>query len=448
MKIAYLTAGAAGMFCGSCMLDNALAKQLIARGNECLLIPLYTPIRTDEGDVSIDRVFFGGVNVFLQQTLPWFKYLPNWLDAALNHPGLIRKLTAKASETSPKFLGAMTRSMLQGKEGRQRKEVVRLVRWLDSQMKPDWVVLTNLLIGGCIPELKKQLGCSVATILQGDDIFLDSLPEADRMECTRLMRKLVKQVDCFIVHSQDYGQRMSERFEIEPEKLRVVPLGINTRELTLPVKTDSPRYNNEPFAIGYLARLSAEKGLDNIVDGFIDFAKAHPNRDHVRLHIAGWLGDHQQIFWAQQQEKLSQAGLTDRWQYFGEVDRKSKASFLAGIDVLCLPTNYREPKGLSVLEGLALGKPYILPAHGAFPELHHRMLALLGTPAERECFFPGRLMPWGSDREKNIVAISSAFEAAYDHRFDKTISTPLLETVRNEIDMTTMAERFLQSLRL
>jgi hypothetical protein len=31
MRIVYLTAGAAGMYCGSCLHDNALAKALIAR---------------------------------------------------------------------------------------------------------------------------------------------------------------------------------------------------------------------------------------------------------------------------------------------------------------------------------------------------------------------------------------------------------------------------------
>ena len=65
MKIALITAGAAGMYCGSCMKDNTLAAALNAIGHDALLIPTYTPIRTDEEDVSQSRVFFGGINVFL-----------------------------------------------------------------------------------------------------------------------------------------------------------------------------------------------------------------------------------------------------------------------------------------------------------------------------------------------------------------------------------------------
>jgi glycosyltransferase involved in cell wall biosynthesis len=43
--------------------------------------------------------------------------------------------------------------------------------------------------------------------------------------------------------------------------------------------------------------------------------------------------------------------------------------FLQGIDVLSVPTTYREPKGLYVLEALANGVPVVQPHHGSFPEL-------------------------------------------------------------------------------
>ena len=52
-RIAYLTAGGAGMFCGSCMRDNTLAAALSKLDCDPWLIPLYTPIRTDEANVSV-----------------------------------------------------------------------------------------------------------------------------------------------------------------------------------------------------------------------------------------------------------------------------------------------------------------------------------------------------------------------------------------------------------
>ena len=39
MKILSITAGAAGMYCGSCFRDNALARELMARGHDVTLVP-------------------------------------------------------------------------------------------------------------------------------------------------------------------------------------------------------------------------------------------------------------------------------------------------------------------------------------------------------------------------------------------------------------------------
>ena len=57
----------------------------------------------------------------------------------------------------------------------------------------------------------------------------------------------------------------------------------------------------------------------------------------------------------------------------GSVDREGKLEFLRQIDVLSVPTVYREPKGLFVLEALAAGVPVVQPRHGAFPELLERI---------------------------------------------------------------------------
>src|SRR5205085_7765929 len=78
LKIAYLTAGAAGMICGSCLHDNTLARALLTLGNDVQLIPLYTPIRTDEENVSAGRIYYGGINMYLQQRWPLFRWLPTW----------------------------------------------------------------------------------------------------------------------------------------------------------------------------------------------------------------------------------------------------------------------------------------------------------------------------------------------------------------------------------
>ena len=351
------------MYCGSCMHDNTLASALHRRNIDIALLPTYTPIRTDEDNVSIDHVFFGGVNVYLQQKLPIFRYLPSFLDRLLDRPGLIRWLASGGIETQPEQLGDLTLSMLRGEAGFQAKEVRKLTDWLKSEYQPNLINLSNLLIAGCVPSLKRDLGVPIVVTLQGDDIFLDSLPPDYRDKAIQLARELVSHVDAFIVFSQFYADFMAEYFAIPPKKIHQVPLGIKTDDFA-----HNTRADESSQAVGYLARLGPEKGLHVLVDAFLLLRK-QPEHSNLKLRIAGWLGKQNDAFVKEQFQRLDAAGLAGEYEYLGTVDRQQKLDFLQQIDVLSVPTVYREPKGLFVLEALAAGVPVVQPAHGAFPEL-------------------------------------------------------------------------------
>ena len=107
MKIAYIGAGAAGMYCGTCLHDNTLAAALKGLGHDVTLIPTYTPLRTDEKDVSIDHVFYGAINVFLQQSNALFRHMPRVADALLDRPWLLELASRSAGSTDPSDLGAI-----------------------------------------------------------------------------------------------------------------------------------------------------------------------------------------------------------------------------------------------------------------------------------------------------------------------------------------------------
>lgn len=430
MKIVYLTAGAAGMICGSCLHDNALAKNLIELGHDCLLIPVYTPIRTDEVDVSIDRVFMGGINVYLQQKLPFLSYLPNWFDGFLNQAWLITPLTKNAGKTSPQLLGALSVSMLKGTQGRQRKEFLRLLDWIDRDVQPEIVVFTNLLIGGCIPDLQRRSKVKIFVTLQGDDIFLDSLPEKYRTQAIHLMQSLVPRVDGFLLHSQDYASRMGKLLRIPSEKLHVIPLGVDMKDFRNVTRSPNASKN---FVVGYLARMAPEKGLHRLIDAFIEIAR-QPGMEHVRLRLAGWMGAQHANFWKEQTTKLENAGLNDRWEYLGSIDRKQKAEFLSSLDLFCVPTTYEEPKGLFLLEAIAAGTPYLQPSHGAFPEIHARLRhvsSIIGSDAHRGSLFQ-------ADSQPDLVA--KLLEAILSHHPPKTPDHAMMD----ELSITTHAQRVVQ----
>ncbi len=61
--------------------------------------------------------------------------------------------------------------------------------------------------------------------------------------------------------------------------------------------------------------------------------------------------------------------MADHFERVESPDHVSKVRFLQNLDVLSVPTTYREPKGLYVLEALANGVPVVQPRHGSFPEL-------------------------------------------------------------------------------
>ena len=361
MHIAIITAGGAGMFCGSCMHDNTLARALIEIGEQVSLIPTYTPIRVDETDVSDPRVLLGGINVYLDAKLPFWRRLPRSLTHWLDAPTIINFATSFGVSSDAKKLGKMTIALLKGDAGPQQLEVDNFAHTLARELKPDVICFSNALLVGTLERLKQQFDNPVYCLLQGDDIFLENLLEPFRSQALELIRTQARQFDGFLVHSGYYRDFMSEYLHIPPKKIHVVPLGIDlTGHDGQPAQ--SP---HKPFTVGYFARICPEKGLHLLVDGFRKFHAKHPD---TRLVAGGYLGTRDKAYFKKVTRAAADLGTS--FEYIGSPPgHVEKVAFLKSLDVLSVPTEYREPKGLYVLEALANGVPVVQPRHGAFPEL-------------------------------------------------------------------------------
>jgi glycosyltransferase involved in cell wall biosynthesis len=346
------------------MKDNTLAAALSKAGHDALLIPTYTPIRTDEENVSLRRVFFGGINVYLQQKSWLFRHTPWLFDRLLDLPRLLRWAGRFAVRTRAEKLGGLTVSMLRGGEGKQKKEVDKLVRWLATQYRPDVVLLTNVLLSGFVPMLRERWRGPIIATLQGDDIFLEALPPADRQLCIELIRQNCESVEGYIATSRYYADFMADYLDLRRERMHVVYPGIRL------AGHGGPREFRErpPYTIGYFARICPEKGLHNIVEAF-RLLRQMSGAPACRLKISGWLGENQRPFLDQQLKELRDAGLGEDVEHVDCPSHADKVRFFHSIDVLSVPTTYREPKGLYVLEALANGVPVVQPSHGSFPEL-------------------------------------------------------------------------------
>jgi len=342
------------------MRDNTLASALQAQGRDVLLVPLHTPIRTDEDDVSEGCVLYGGINVYLQQKSALFRRLPPLLDRALDSPALLRRVARGVDGCSPEELGAMTLSMLRGQDGAQRKELTRLIRWL-ARRRVDLVNLPNAMFLGAAAAIRKALNVPVFCTLTGEDLFLDSLPPAWRTQTIDLIRRHAETVDAFVAVSGYYASVAERQFGIPPDRLHVVPLGIRVDDQPAPAAPPP-----EPFTIGYLARICPEKGLHVLCGAFRLLRKASRP---CRLRIAGYLPHSSGAYLQALLNELNEGQPPGAVEHVADLDRAGKLQFLRSLHVLSVPTVYREAKGLYVLEALAAGVPVVQPDHGAFPEV-------------------------------------------------------------------------------
>ena len=372
MKIAIVTAGAAGMYCGNCLRDNTLARSLTALGHEVLLIPTYTPTRTDEPNVSQPRVFLGGINVYLQQKSAFFRHTPWFADRWLDAPWLLNWASGLAIKTEAAELGALTASMLQGEQGPNHKEFVKLAAWLADDVRPDVVDISNALLLGLAPSLRRLLRVPIVCSLAGEDLFLDGLPEPWHSQSVALLRQRVQDVDAFVTFSHYYASHMLDYLQIPQPKMYQVPLGISLDGYGEgPGALNSAATEGEKtgrFVVGYLSRICPEKGLHLLCEAF-RLLRGQDRYAECRLRVAGYLGNRDRAYWEGLERQIQDWGLSESVEYAGEPNRQGKIRFLQSLDVFSVPSVCRESKGLPVLEAMANRVPVVQPWHGIYTEL-------------------------------------------------------------------------------
>ena len=360
LRIAILAAGAGGMFCGSCLRDNALAGALIRAGQRVTLVPLYTPLRTEGESPAINQVFYGGVNVYLQHVSRLFRHTPRLLDRLFDWRGLLRLAGTLGAQTSPARLGGLTLDVLRGEEGGTAKELRRLIGFL-AELRPDIVSLPNLMFIGAARLLGRELGVPVVCELTGEDLFLNQLVEPDRSRVHDVIRERAHDVSAFVATSAYYADQMSTYLNVPRAKIEVVYPGVAKGLLREPTNT---RAAERPPTVGYLARICPEKGFGRLLEA-VALLRRMPGMSAVQTLAGGYLGAGDRKWF----EGVMARAAADGVRYLGELDYDGKLNLLDSVDVLCVPTIHPEPKGIYVLEALARGVPVVLPAHGSFPEL-------------------------------------------------------------------------------
>lgn len=364
MRVLMLIPGTGNFHCGSCLRDQTLARALRQRGVDVATAGLYLPEITEQPTASPAPMFFGGVNAYLQQKSGLFRRTPRWMDAMLDATPLLRSAASVAHMTRPHDLAALTLSMLRGEDGRQAKELDRLIEWINQSPgdRPDVVMLNNVLLVGLARRIRECTGAKIVCTLHGEDAFLDQLPEPHNATAWQMLRERGRDVDAFIAVSRYYAEVMAQRMKIPPERLHVVYNGIDVTgfaaALQPPVRP----------TIGYLARMSHAKGLGTLIDAFAILHRESATHD-VRLRVGGAMtaGDKRYIKGLRAQ--LAEEGLLEHVTFEPNLSRAEKIALLQGVNVLSVPAAYGESFGLYVIEAWACGVPVVQPNSGAFGEL-------------------------------------------------------------------------------
>lgn len=368
MNIVQLTPGAGGMFCGNCFHDNTLVTALRQLGHDATMLPLYLPITVDEADQSSGNpIFFGGINVYLQQKSALFRHAPGWLHHLLNSRRLLKWAAGRAAKTRADEVGELLLSMLRGESGNQNREITELILWLREHAKPDIVCLSNALLIGMVRRLKAELGVPVICLLQGEEPYLDALPPALRPTVWKLLAERAADLDAWIAPSRWNAEAMKLRLNLRPERLHVVHDGISLAGYETENRKSKIGNATAPV-LGYFARMCKDKGLDTLVEAYIQL-KQRGNVPRLKLHLGGGCGPADEPFVKSLRVRLAAAGYIGEVSFSPNLNRAEKLAFLQGLTVFSVPANYGEAFGLYLIEALAAGVPVVQPRTAAFPEI-------------------------------------------------------------------------------
>jgi glycosyltransferase involved in cell wall biosynthesis len=363
VKIVYITPGTGGTFyCQNCLRDNELLNSLYSLGHDVRKVPMYLPLSLTKKKSSVETpVFYGAVNVYLKEKLPFYRHAPLWVERLFNSSALLRLASKKSGSTNATGLEEMTISMLQGEQGRQASELDHLIKYFKNQVKPDVVHLSNALLLGLARRLKNDLGTKVVCSLQDENEWIDPMEESYQKQVWDLMAERAADVDLFVTPSQYYANKSQKLLRIPDNKIRIIFNGIN-----LDGYEKSPLPFNPPV-IGYLCKMSEYFGLGILVDAFIKLKQESRFKD-LKLYLTGGYTGDDKHFLNELSEKISKNGFENDVKIFNDFSRESRIQFLKSLTLLSVPVPSGEAFGAYQVEALAAGVPVVQPNVGCYPE--------------------------------------------------------------------------------
>ncbi len=382
MKIVFIIPGSGNTFyCQNCLRDFSIVAALRKSGNDVIVVPLYLPLENPKGHGSqpITPVFYGAVNVYLRQKLPFYKMIPVALSRYFDSDKILEIASGKAGSTDSKGLEKLTISILEGKDGTHREDLEKLVSWLKANEMPDVIHISNALLLGIGERIKDELGVPVACTFQDEHQWIDSMDEISRGIIYRLMAEKLEKTDLMISVSSWYAGFIADKLGIQKNRFVVVPPGI------APGIYPESALDSEPPVIAYLSKICQEMGFEILVDAFIKLKTEIPYLKKLKLIAGGGFSGSGRAFLKDMSERMKRTKVFDDFTLMEKFDGTAKAELLKRATLLTVPNLHGEAFGFEILESFAAGVPVVLPDVGAYPEIIRKTEAgLIYSPNNSE----------------------------------------------------------------
>ena len=372
--------------------------------------------------------------------LSW-EYPPNIVGGLSRHVDELSNFLAKKGAdiviVTPEIAGGQ---LIEKKNG---VNIVRVQIQIPAAGFYNWIFLMNHFFGKTIPKLIKE-GGPFDVIHAHDWMVVPAANEATHytssplvvtfhsMEYKRsqgsqtLESRMIESLEWWgsyeasklIVCSDSMKRDVTQRFNVAPTKVDVIPNGIDPERFNQKTDVSITRENYGVYwkeqMILFVGRLATQKGCEYLIRAMPQILSRH----NAKLIIVGDGPSRSYL-----ESEVNRLGLSSRVKFTGFLSDQEMSKLMKSADVLVVPSVY-EPFGIVALEGMIAGVPVVASNVDGLSEIiRHEENGLHVYPADSSS------ISWGIDR---ILS---------DHRLAEHLKTKGRECIEKDFSWSVIAEK-------
>ena len=245
---------------------------------------------------------------------------------------------------------------------------------LDGGQKFDLVHAHDWLVGSSAVDISRRYHLPLAVTIHATEHGRNRGLHSDlQRHIHHLEGELTRRATLIIGCSRYMGDEINRLFSQPANKIRIIPNGVEPKNITAGIDTGPPRQENDKTIV-FLGRLVPEKGVHVLIAALPAIIE---NVGPVRLLVAG-KGPYQQEL-----ESLAHRyGVADLVEFKGFVDDAGRNRMLNQATVAVFSSLY-EPFGIVALEAMAAGVPVVASDTGGLSDvIEHGVDGYLSTPGD------------------------------------------------------------------